>query len=91
MYSQSNVSIENTSISENFGNFSVIYLVKTKSDVADGVKYSNNNGSFFVRSSYIIFDGMVLFENCRQIFDNLHRLRTIELKELLPLFRAQQN
>ena len=86
--SQSNVSIENSSISENFGNFSVIYLVKTKSNVADGVKYSNNNGSFLVRRSYITFDGMVLFENCRQMFDNSSQAEKYRTKGTLTIIQS---
>ena len=89
--SQSNVSIENTSISENIGNFSVIYLVKTKSDVANGVKYSNNNGSFLVRRSHITFDGMVLFENCRQMFDNSSQAENYRAKGTLTIIQSTAN
>ena len=69
--SQSNVSIENTTISENIGNFSVIYLVKTVSNVTGGVKYSNNHGSFLVRSSEIIFKNNNSFEYCELTFDDI--------------------
>ena len=86
--SQSSVSIENTTISENVGNFSVIYLVKTISNVAGEVKYSNNNGSFLVRSSYVIFNGTVLFENCRQKFDNSSQAENYRAQGTLTIIHS---
>ncbi len=74
--SQSNVSIQNTSISENIGNFSVIYLVKTNSTIAGEVMFSNNNGSFLVRSSSIAFTGTIIFQKCGQTFSQAESYRT---------------
>ena len=88
--SQSNISIENTTISENVGNFSVIYLVKTVSHVAGGVKYSNNNGSFLVRSSEIIFENNNSFEYCEQnlIFDNISQIENYRAQGTLTAIRS---
>ena len=65
--SQSNVSILNTKISENFGSFSIIYLVKTSITIS-GVNFSYNNGSFLVRSSEVTFNGTNSFKYCKQNF-----------------------
>ncbi len=86
--SQSNVSIQNTSISENIGKFSVIYLVKTNSIIAGDVTYLNNNGSFLVRSSDISFEGINTFENCKQIFDSFSQAENFRAKGTLTVLQS---
>ena len=70
--SQSNISILNTNISESSGNFSIIYLVKTSTNIT-GVNFTYNNGSFLVRSSEVTFNGANLFEYCRQNFSRAEK------------------
>ena len=86
--SQSSVSIENTTISKNVGTFSVIYLVKTSSKIIGEVKYSNNSGSFLVRSSYVEFNGTVLFENCRQKFGNSSQAENYRAQGTLTIIQS---
>ena len=62
---KSNISIYNTTISENDGRFSVICLVKTYANITDG-NFSNNTGSFLVRNSNVRFYRSYLFANCVQ-------------------------
>ena len=86
--SLSNVSIQNTSISKNIGNFSVIYLVKTTSIIGGEVMYSNNTGSFLVRDSRIIFNGAVSFEGCRQMFDHFSHAEKYRVKGTLTVIQS---
>ena len=65
LLNMSNVSIYNTTISENDGRFGVICLVKMYANIADG-NFSNNTGSFLVRNSNVRFCRSYLFANCVQ-------------------------
>ena len=56
----SNISIYNTTISENDGRFGVICLVKTYANITDG-NFSNNTGSYLVTNSNVRFYRSYLF------------------------------
>ena len=89
--SQSNVLFKDTTTSENIGTFSVIYLVKTTSTVAGGVKYLNNTGSFLVRSSGITFKGINSFENCKQTFDDFSQAENYRAQGALTVIQSTIN
>ena len=64
--SRSNISLLHTIISDNVGNFSIVYLVSTHINVEDGLNFSLNNGSFLVKKSIMTLHGTSRFEGCIQ-------------------------
>ena len=62
--SKANVSLQNSTILENSGTFSVMYLVRTRASISDGVMFSKNKGSFVVRNSIMTLNGINTFEEC---------------------------
>ena len=71
---KSNISLQNTIIAGNTGNFSVLYLVKTETDVTDGLIFANNCGPFFIRDSSIVMNGSNSFHGCTcsESYDDNH-------------------
>ena len=66
---KSKVYLTDTKISENCGDFSIIYLLKTGTNLTGKITFSNNNGAFLIMNSRVVFLGMTLFENCTQTYN----------------------
>ena len=64
---ESQVFLNNLNISENFGDFSVVYLLKTATTITDGLNFVHNRGSFIIMNSGVSFSGFTLFKNCTQM------------------------
>ena len=62
-----NILIGRTSISENFGNFSVVVFAKTSTNITGGNMFSNNEGSLM--NSYVEFHGENVFKHCMQTYN----------------------
>ena len=66
---KSQVFINNLNISGNFGNFSVLYLLKTGTIIKGGLIFASNHGSLLIMDSHVEFSGLSLFKNCTQLCD----------------------
>ena len=63
---KSKVLLNNTLVSGNHGNFSVIYLLKTGTNITGRMTYSNNFGSLLIINSNVQFYSLTMFEKCSQ-------------------------
>ena len=91
--SYSNVSLQQTIISDNTGNFSVLYLVSSRINVTDGLSYSQNSGSFLVRNSIMTINGTNKFERNVQMgmstsADSYHAKGTLTIIQSTTIFHG---
>lgn len=63
---KSRVFLNNVLVSGNHGNLSVIYLLKTGTNITGRMTFSNNFGSLLIINSNVQFYSLTMFEKCSQ-------------------------
>lgn len=63
---KSTVFLSDLEISGNYGNFSIIYLLKTETNITGRIIFSSNVGALLVINSHVQFSGFTKFEKCLQ-------------------------